>query len=79
MTTGVNKDGEKYIVLNVLTNEKKKRKVSFVAKIPELIDTLMSMKFTEFQQIKLHFKVDKIFNPERRISYWNVELCGVGN
>ena len=33
-TSGVNRDGEKYIVLNVLTNEKKKRKVSFIAKTP---------------------------------------------
>lgn len=79
IVSGVNKDGEKYVAINVLTNEKRKRKVTFVVKNETLMDKLLNMKFTDYQGIKLNFLVDKIFNNEKKVSYWCVELIGVGN
>ena len=76
-STGVNKDGEKYLVLDVLTKGTKK-KVSFITKDEEVMNKLLSTKYVDFQDIKLHFSVIREFNPKTRYSNWNVELVGVG-
>lgn len=74
--TGVTKDGETYIAVNVLS--KNNRKFSFISKNPEVIDKISQTNFTKFQDVKLHFDFDKEYNNEKRISYWCCELVGVG-
>jgi len=76
-TTGINKEGEKYLVLDVLTKGTKK-KVSFITKDDEVINKILSNKYVDFQDVKLHFLVDKVFNSKTRFSNWNVELVGIG-
>ena len=77
-TTGVNQDGEKYFAINVITKNDK-RKLSFVAKKPDVLDKIVGLKFIDFQDIELSLEFDRIFNPEKRTSYWNCELIGIGN
>lgn len=77
LKTGVNDDGEKYIVLNVL-DKKSKRKIGFVIKNPIVMDKVLEKKLIDFQDLKLFFVVDKIYNQKTRFSNWQVELIGVG-
>lgn len=76
---GVNQDGEKYFAINVMTKGNSKRKLSFITKNPELIDKIGGYKFIDYQDVVLTVSFDRIFNPEKRISFWNCELIGVGN
>jgi len=76
---GVNQDGEKYIAINVMTKGNSKKNVSFVAKRPEVIDKISQMKFIDFQDIVLIVEFNRLFNNERKVSYWSAELIGIGN
>lgn len=78
-SAGVNQDGEKYFAINVMTKGKSKKKLSFVAKNPELLDKITQIKFIDFQDIVLILNFDRVFNKERKTSYWSVELIGIGN
>jgi len=78
-SAGVNQEGEKYIAINVMTKGKKKKKISFVAKNPEVLDKISQMKFIDFQDIVLILEFDRLYNAERKSSYWAVELIGIGN
>ena len=77
--TGVNQDGEKYFAINVMTKGNTKKKLSFVAKKPDVLDRLTGIKFSDFQDITLVLEFDRIFNKEKKTSYWNCELIGIGN
>lgn len=72
----VNSDGEKYLSLNVLSKDNKK--VSFITKNEDLIDKVSGLQLTRFQDLKLFFNIERIFNKEKHYSYWTVELIGVG-
>ena len=76
---GVNQDGEKYIAINVMTKGNNKKKLSFVAKRPEVLDKLSQIKFIDFQDIILILDFERVYNKEKKTSYWTVELIGVGN
>ena len=73
---GVTKEGEQYILINVLSKDN--RKFNFISKNAEVIDKLSQTNFTKFQDIKLHFDFNREFNQEKRTSYWTCELLGVG-
>lgn len=75
--TGVTKDGEKYIALNVLTKDSNKRKFSFVITNSEIIDKVASRKYVDFQDIKVFFDVIRVFNSQTRYSHWEVNVVGV--
>ncbi|MFR8104702.1 MAG: hypothetical protein ACLU8F_06515 [Clostridia bacterium] len=75
--SGVTKDGEQYLALNVLTKDTK-QKFSFVIKDSSIIDKVSSRKFIDFQDIKLFFNIDRVFNNETRYSHWEIQLVGVG-
>lgn len=78
-SAGVNQEGEKYIAINVMTKGKNKKKLSFVAKNPEVLDKISQMKFIDFQDIVLILEFNRLYNIERKVSYWAVELIGIGN
>lgn len=77
--TGVNQDGEKYFAINVMTKGNSKKKLSFVAKKPEVLDKLSGTKFLDFQDVTLMLDFDRLYNKEKKSSYWSVELVGIGN
>lgn len=77
--TGINQDGEKYFAINVMTKGNSKKKLSFVAKKPEVLDKLSGTKFIDFQDVTLILDFDRIYNKEKKVSYWSVELIGIGN
>lgn len=77
--TGVNQDGEKYFAVNVMTKGNSKKKLSFVAKKPDVLDKISGLKFIDFQDITLFIEFDRIFNKEKKSSYWSCELIGIGN
>jgi len=78
-TSGVNQDGEKYFAINVMTKGNNKRKLSFVAKKPDVLDKILQTKFVDFQDVVLILDFDRVFNKEKKTSYWNCELIGIGN
>lgn len=77
--TGINQDGEKYFAINVMTKGNSKKKLSFVAKKPEVLDKLSGTKFLDFQDVTLILDFDRLYNKEKKVSYWSVELIGIGN
>ena len=72
---GVTKEGEQYISINVLSNDNKK--LNFISKDTKLIDKISPLNIQKFSPIKLHFDIDRVFNAEKRVSYWSVNLIGV--
>ena len=78
-TIGVTQDGEKYLAINVMTKGSNKRKLSFVTKKEEVINKISQIKLIDFQDVNLILDFDRIYNPERKTSYWGVELIGIGN
>lgn len=77
--TGINQYGEKYFAINVMTKGNSKKKLSFVAKKPEVLDKLSGTKFLDFQDVTLILDFDRLYNKEKKTSYWSVELIGIGN
>ena len=76
---GVTQNGEKYLAINVLTKGNSKKKFSFLAKNPDLVDKYSNTKFNDFQDIELNLQFDRVYNAEKRFSYWDCELIGIGN
>ena len=72
----VTKDGEKYLCFDVLTEDN--RKIGFITKDEDLINKLVSLNLTRFQDVKLYFNIDRVYNSETRFSSWAVQLVGVG-
>lgn len=73
--TGVNKDGEQYLSINVLSDDN--RKFNFITKDSKLIDKIAPLTIQKFAPIKLLFDIDRVFNAETRFSHWAVVLTGV--
>ena len=71
----VTKDGEQYISINVLS--KNNKKFNFISKDTKLIDKLSPLSLQKFATIKLILDFERIYNKERRTSYWTCELVGV--
>ena len=74
---GVTKDNINYLAFDVITNDNSKSKISFIATNENVINQIWNTDFHDFQDIKLHFCVNRIFNREKRASYWEVILIGV--
>lgn len=75
---GVTQDGEKYLVINVMTKGKNKQKLSFLTKDSELINKISQIKFIDFQDIVLIIEFKRLIN-QNRYPYWDCELIGIGN
>lgn len=73
--TGVNKDGEQYLSINVLSEDN--RKFNFITKDVKVIDKVAPLKLQKFAPVKLLFDIDRVFNAETRFSHWAVVLTGV--
>lgn len=76
--SGVTKDGEKYLSINVMTKGNNKQKLSFLTKDDDLINKISQTKFIDFQDIVLIVDFKRLIN-QNRYSYWDCELIGIGN
>lgn len=72
---GVTKDGEQYISINVISKDNKK--FNFISKDTKLIDKISPLNIQRFAPIKLVLEFDRVFNKEKRTSFWTCELVGV--
>ena len=72
---GITKDGEKYLSLNVLSKDN--RKFNFITKDMELVNKISPLSIQKFSPIKLILDFDRVFNREKRTSYWTCNLVGV--
>lgn len=72
---GVTKDGEQYISINVLSKDNKK--FNFISKDKKLIDKVAPLNLQRFAIIKLILCFERVFNKEKRTSYWTCNLVGV--
>ena len=72
---GVTKEGEQYISFNVLSKDNKK--FNFISKDSKLIDKIAPLNLQRFAIIKLIVDFERVYNIERKISYWTCNLIGV--
>ena len=72
---GITKDGEKYLSINVLSKDN--RKFNFITKDTELIGKISPLNLQKFSQIKLILNFERVFNKEKRTSYWTCNFVGV--
>jgi len=72
---GVTKDGEQYISINVISKDNKK--FNFISKDNKLIDKVAPLNLQRFALIKLVLNFERVFNKEKRTSYWTCNLVGV--
>lgn len=72
---GVTKDGEQYISINVLSSDN--RKFNFISKDSDLINKVAPLNLQKFAPVTLVLKFERIYNSEKRTSYWTCELVGV--
>ena len=72
---GVTKDGEQYLSINVIS--KNNKNISFISKDTKLIDKISPLNLQKFSPIKLVLDFERIYNKERRTSFWTCELIGV--
>lgn len=72
---GVTKDGEQYISINVISKDNKK--FNFISKNTDLIDKISPLNLQRFAIVKLILGFEKIYNKEKRTSYWTCDLIGV--
>lgn len=72
---GVTKEGEQYISINVISKDN--RKFNFISKDTKLIDKISPLNLQRFAPIKLVLDFERIYNKEKRTSYWTCELIGV--
>ena len=78
--TGVNKDGEKFVAMNVRDKATKKN-YNFICVIPEMVDKIVNAKFIDFQDLKLKILFDRVYNKNTRFWNWQaeiVDIIGVG-
>lgn len=71
----VTKDGEQYISINVISKDNKK--FNFISKDTKLIDKISPLNLQRFAPIRLILDFERVFNKEKRTSYWTCELIGV--
>lgn len=71
----VTRDGEQYLSINVLSKDNKK--FNFISKDTKLIDKISPLNLQKFAPVKLILNFERIFNKEKRTSYWACELVGV--
>lgn len=72
---GVTKDGEQYLSINVLSKDNKK--FNFISKDTKLIDRISPLNLQRFSIIKLILGFERVYNKEKRTSYWTCNLVGV--
>lgn len=72
---GVTKDGEQYLSINVLSKDN--RKFNFISKDTKLIDKISPLNLQRFAPIKLVLDFERVYNNERKSSYWACSLIGV--
>ena len=72
---GITKEGDKYLSINVLSKDN--RKFNFITKDTDLINKISPLNLQKFSQIKLVLNFERVFNREKRTSYWICELIGV--
>ena len=72
---GVTKDGEKYLSINVLSKDN--RKFNFITKDTELINKISPLNLQKFSVIKLIVDFERVYNREKRTSYWSCNWVGV--
>lgn len=72
---GVTKEGENYISLNVISKDNKK--FNFISKNPDIIDKISPLNLQRFAVIKLKLGFSRVYNQEKKSSYWACEFLGV--
>ena len=72
---GITKNGDKYLSINVLSKDN--RKFNFITKDTDLINKISPLNLQKFSQIKLVLNFERVYNREKRTSYWTCELIGV--
>ena len=72
---GVTKDGEKYLSINVLSRDN--RKFNFITKDIDLVNKISPLNIQKFSPIKLILDFERVFNREKRTSYWTCNFVGV--
>lgn len=72
---GVTKDGEQYITINVLSKDN--RKFNFISKDSKLIEKIAPLNLQRFAPIRLIVDFERVYNKEKRTSYWACNLVGV--
>ena len=72
---GVTKDGEKYLSINVLSRDN--RKFNFITKDMDLVNKISPLNIQKFSPIKLILDFERVFNREKRISYWTCNFLGI--
>ena len=72
---GVTKEGEQYISINVLSKDNKK--FNFISKDEKIINRISPLNLQRFAPIKLILSFERVFNKEKRTSYWTCGLVGV--
>ena len=71
----VTKEGEQYLSINVISKDNKK--FNFISKDTKLIDRISPLNLQRFSPIKLILGFERVFNKEKRTSYWTCQLIGV--
>lgn len=72
---GVTKDGAKYLSINVLSKDN--RKFNFITKDMDLVNKISPLNIQKFSPIKLILDFERVFNREKRTSYWTCNLVGI--
>ena len=72
---GVTKDGAKYLSINVLSKDN--RKFNFITKDIDLVNKISPLNIQKFSPIKLILDFERVFNREKRTSYWTCNLVGI--
>ncbi|MCI8411861.1 MAG: hypothetical protein HFJ40_05475 [Clostridia bacterium] len=72
---GITKDGEKYLSINVLSKDN--RKFNFITKDIDLINKISPLNLQRFAPIKIIVEFERVYNREKRTSYWSCEFKGV--
>lgn len=73
---GVTQHGEQYVALHVLT--KNKTKMSFISKKEDVINKIFNLQIKDFQDISVILNFNRVYNREKRFSFWECELIDVG-
>lgn len=74
--TGVNKDGEKYVAMNVRDKETKKN-YNFLCIDVDIVDKIVNSKLIDYQDIKLKVLFDRVFNRNTRYSNWQASIVDI--
>ncbi len=72
---GVTKDGERYLSVNVLSEDN--QKFNFITKDIEVINKISPLNLQKFSKVKLLLGFSREFNREKRISYWSCNFLGI--